>query len=180
MVRAVLLELRIDNRNHTADFIPAVKRRLIERVKELVRVEHARRLDQHAVNPAHAKRDQLCFKASAVTIRVARARNAFDDAAVTLQLLKQHGIHIHRAVVILHNARLFALTQQIGSVFLDECRLARAEKSRYQIDPDHALNFSAITALPPSETTIIIFIPKASCVFFQLCIYYKLSQLIFQ
>ena len=84
----MLVKLCVNNCNDISCFIPSVKRFFVQGIEKFVNIKNARRFNDHPVIAEHPHRDQLGFKASFMTISVARTGYRFNIALFALKLLQ--------------------------------------------------------------------------------------------
>ena len=113
--------------------IPAVQRLVPQHVEELVHVEDAAGFHDDPFKAPHGHRDELRPHPALMGVAVAAAADGLDLDPHRLQILKQHGVHIHRAEVVFQHADPDALPSPPRCISAQEGGLSCPEKSRDQI-----------------------------------------------
>ena len=85
----------------------------MQAVIELIYIKNSRWFDDHMGVADHSHLYQLALETPPVAVTVASAGDHFHVAPVTDQVRKQHHVDIYRAVVVLEDADIFALGEQV-------------------------------------------------------------------
>ena len=112
-----------------AQLIPAVQRLVPQHVEELVHVKDAAGLHDDPLKAPHGHGDELRPHPALVGVAVAAAADGLQLHALGLEVLQQHGVHVHRAEVVFQHTDFDVLPGPPCRVSAQESGLPCPEKS---------------------------------------------------
>ena len=124
-----LRQKSIHDGDDIAQLIPAVQRLVPQHVEELVHVKDAAGLHDDPLKAPHGHGDELCPHPALMGVAVAAAADGLQLHALGLQVLQEHGVHVHRAEVVFQHTDFDALPGPPCRVSAQEGGLPCPEKS---------------------------------------------------